>query len=88
MTIESRSTVRQSKEEYKRERRNTVSQRKGETRRVEKGDFPLEMVTDDLSSGWRRTPMPEIITHSDDKVNGIDLNVLWGDVPSVGKWCI
>jgi len=29
MTIESRSTVRQSKEEYKRERRNTIAEKRG-----------------------------------------------------------
>lgn len=62
--------------------------REGERER-EAQIFPgrWEMVTDDLSSGWRQAkPVAEIITHSDEKVNEIDLNILSGDaVPAVAR---
>lgn len=38
--------------------------------------------------GRQDNPIPEIIIHSDEQVNEIDLNVLSGDVPAVARWCV
>lgn len=43
------------------------------------------MVTVDLSLGRRQAyPILQITTHSDEKVNVIDLNFVSGDVPAIG----
>lgn len=49
--------------------------------------FLLKMVTDDLLLR-QPNPVPEIITHSDEEVNEIDLNVLRGEGPAAGGRCI
>lgn len=82
---------KQSDKQSKNNREEGRTQCSGENGKQggKKKKMQIVFLGDDLSLGWRQAnPIPEIITHSDEEVNEIDLNVLSGDVPAAGRWCI